>query len=45
MSKRKTTIEITEQVWKKLTNMKSIGDSFDTVLRRILKIEDLDKDD
>ncbi len=45
MSERTTTINVSVTVWKKLNDMKMIGDTFDSVLRRLLMLDDLDKDD
>ena len=39
MSERGTTIHISKEVWKKLNNMKNVGESFDSVLRRLLEID------
>ena len=39
MSDRKTTIEVSGEVWKKLNMLKEIGETFDQVLRRLLDME------
>lgn len=41
----KTTITVTQEVWKALNSMKRVGDSMDDVLRRVLGIETANKDD
>jgi len=39
MSERKTIIRISEPVWKWLQSQKEIGESFDTLLKRVLGIQ------
>ena len=39
MSERKTTIEVSGEVWKELNSLKNIGETFDRVLRRLLNVE------
>jgi predicted CopG family antitoxin len=36
---RNTTIQISEKVWEYLNNKKRIGEDFNDVLKRLLKIE------
>lgn len=40
---KKTSIQITEEVWRKLHSEKKIGDSFDDVIRRYLNLEAVNK--
>jgi len=37
-------IQVSELVWKELMSQKNIGETFDIVLRRLLKIEDKHQD-
>ena len=39
MGNRRTTIWVSESVWKAISELKEIGDSMDTVLRRILNLD------
>lgn len=36
---RKVNIQVTEEVWAKLNSMKTVGDTFDDVLRKVLNID------
>ena len=45
IEKRMTTIQISEVVWKELNAMKGIGESFEDVLLRLLKLGNEHKDD
>jgi len=36
--RRYTSIRVTEQVWRKLSDLRQIGESYDDALRRILEV-------